>query len=85
MAEPERYGKWEVIKSISRGGQGQVYLVRDASGVPNTGEQWKTFKRAIETLNAGLEDLHYEQAASELAQSTTNHFLGAVGLGPMCG
>ena len=67
MAEPERYGKWEVIKSISRGGQGQVYLVRDASGVPNTGEQWKTFKRAIETLNAGLEELHYEQAASELA------------------
>ena len=68
MAEPERYGKWEVIKSISRGGQGQVYLVRDASGVPNTGEQWKTFKRAIETLNAGLEELHYEQAASELAE-----------------
>ena len=52
MAEPERYGKWEVIKSISRGGQGQVYLVRDASGVPNTGEQWKTFKRAIETMRS---------------------------------
>ena len=67
MSEPERYGKWEVIESISRGGQGQVYLVRDASGVPNTGEQWKTFKHAIETLNAGIEELHYEQAASELA------------------
>ena len=67
MIEPERFGKWEVIKSISRGGQGQVYLVRDASEVPNTEEQWKTFKRAIETLNAGVEEWNYEQAASELA------------------
>ena len=56
-----------MIKSISRGGQGQVYLVRDASEVPNTEEQWKTFKRAIETLNAGVEEWNYEQAASELA------------------
>ena len=67
MTESERYGKWEVIKSISRGGQGQVYLVRDSSGLPNTGEQWKTFKCAIETLNAGIDEWHYEQAASELA------------------
>ena len=35
MTESERYGKWEVVQSISRGGQGQVYLVREVSGAPN--------------------------------------------------
>ena len=50
MTELERYGKWEVVQSISRGGQGQVYLVRDASGGPNTRDRRRNLQNAMATL-----------------------------------
>ena len=50
MTEPPKYGKWEVVKPIARGGQGQVYLVRDLSGVSNTTERYSTLQNALGTL-----------------------------------
>ena len=50
MTESARYGKWEVVKSIGRGGQGKVYLVRDASGTPNTKDRLKTLRHAMAAL-----------------------------------
>ena len=66
MAESAKFGQWEVVKPIGRGGQGQVYLVRDASGAPNTRQQWKNFQDAITTFAAGGEDWRYEQAGLKL-------------------
>ena len=53
MTELQRYGKWEVVRSISRGGQGQVYLVRDAAANSNTTDRRKTLQHAIATLVGG--------------------------------
>ena len=67
MTESERYGKWEVVQSISRGGQGQVYLVRDASGDSNTKDRRKNLQHAIATLvGVGVES-QYEEADSQFA------------------
>ena len=67
MTESAKYGKWEVIEPIERGGQGQVYRVRDASGVTNTGQQWKNLKEAIKKLCGAGEEWRHEEAGSQLA------------------
>ena len=67
MIESARYGKWEVVKRISRGGQGQVYLVRDLSRLADTEERWKNLHKAITTLNAAGEQWRHEQAGLQLA------------------
>ena len=66
MTESKRYGKWEVVQSISRGGQGQVYLVRDASGDSNR-DQRKSLQHAIATLVSTAEESQYEEARSQFA------------------
>ena len=66
MTESKRYGKWEVIKSISRGGQGQVYKVRDMSGIPNTRSQWKNLRSALTDLVSVNDDLIHERASLEV-------------------
>ena len=67
MTESARYGKWEVVKPINRGGQGQVYLVRDASGDPNTGQQWRNLRHAMTTLVGVAEESDHEEAGSQFA------------------
>ena len=68
MAELKRYGKWEVVKPISRGGQGQVYLVRDASGTPSTAQRSLDLQDAITgAVNAGGRSQDAELAGSRLA------------------
>ncbi len=67
MTESERYGKWEVVEPISRGGQGQVYLVRDVSGATDESERWRRLQKAIATLNGAGEQWRYEEAGAHLA------------------
>ena len=67
MNESARFGKWEVVERISRGGQGQVYLVRDVSGAADTTERWKKLQKAITTLNGASEKWWHEEAGSQLA------------------
>ena len=67
MTESARYGKWEVVKPIDRGGQGQVYLVRDTSGALGTGQQWKNLQHAMMTLVGTAEESAYEEAVSQFA------------------
>ena len=67
MTESARYGKWEVVKPIDRGGQGQVYLVRDTSGALGTGQQWKNLQNAMATLVGVAEESAYEEAVSQFA------------------
>ena len=67
MTEPPKYGKWEVVKPIARGGQGQVYLVRDLSGVSNTTERYSTLQNALGTLVVPGEQWRYEEAYSQIA------------------
>ena len=68
MAESKRYGKWEVVKPISRGGQGQVYLVRDASGTPGTAQRSLNLQDAIMgSVNAVGKSQNAEAAGSRLA------------------
>lgn len=62
MTESERFGKWEVLKPLGRGGQGQVYLVRDTSEIPNKSDRRKNLQNAMKTLVALGEELHHEQA-----------------------
>lgn len=66
MTEAERYGKWKVVEPISRGGQGQVYLVQDVSGAPDESERWRKLQKAIATLNGAGERWRYEEASSQL-------------------
>ena len=68
MAESKRYGKWEVIKPIGRGGQGQVYLARDTSGIPSTAQRSLDLQDAVMgTINAGGKSQNAETAGSRLA------------------
>ena len=67
MTESARFGKWEVVERISRGGQGQVYLVRDVSGAADTTERWEKLQKAITTLNGASEKWRHEEAGSQLA------------------
>ena len=65
MTASAKYGKWEVVKPIGRGGQGQVYLVRDLSGVPNTRDRWETLKDAIGMFGGITEQSQHEKAVSK--------------------
>ena len=67
MAVSERFGKWEVVEPIGRGGQGQVYLVRDVSGTTDESERWRRLQEAIVTLSGISEQERYEEAGSRLA------------------
>lgn len=67
MTESEKFGKWEVVKPIGRGGQGQVYLVRDVSGAPNENDRWSNLRDAIQTLGNSGEEWRYEKARLQLA------------------
>ena len=67
MIESERYGKWEVVQSISRGGQGQVYLVREVPGGPNTKDRRRTLQHAIAILVGTSVESQYEKAGSQFA------------------
>ncbi|MYJ96945.1 MAG: protein kinase [Proteobacteria bacterium] len=68
MSESARFGKWEVVKRLNRGGQGQVYLVRDVSGTLDAGDRWKRLQKALTTLSGAGEQWRYEQAGSQLAE-----------------
>ena len=62
------YGNWEVVRPIGRGGQGQVYLVRDVSGVSNTADApLKNLRHAIATLVGVGEESQYEKASLQFA------------------
>ena len=64
-----------MVRSISRGGQGQVYLVRDASGDSNTTDRRKTLQHAIATLvGVGVEsqnDDAHSRFADEIRRITS--------------
>ena len=61
MTDSAKYGKWEVIKFLGRGGQGQVYLVRDASGTPTTRDRLRNLRLAMASLVAPGEESQYEK------------------------
>ena len=67
MTESERYGKWEVVRPIGRGGQGQVYQVRDASGNPKTSDGWRNLQSAVGDLASINDDSVRERAGLRLA------------------
>ena len=67
MTEPAQYGKWEVVRSIGRGGQGLVYMVRDASGTPNTADRLRTLRNAIASLAAPGEESQYQEFGLQFA------------------
>ena len=67
MTESNGFGKWEVVKFIDQGGQGRVYLVRDASGVPNASDRQMDLRIAVSTLVGGADDSQYQEAASKFA------------------
>lgn len=68
MTESERYGKWEAVKFIGRGGQGQVYLVRDVSGNPRASDQWRNLQSAVADLASINEPSVFERAGVRLAE-----------------
>ena len=67
MTESKRFGKWEVVEFIDRGGQGLVYLVRDASVVPNASDRQRNLRIAVSTLSGSADDSQYQEAASKFA------------------
>ena len=67
MTESTRYGKWEVVKPVGRGGQGQVYLVRDASGASKTSDQLRDLQHAMASLVGVGDESQYEKAGLQFA------------------
>ena len=67
MTESAPYGKWEVVKPIGRGGQGQVYLVRDTSGFTDAGVRRKNLQNAVNTLGGAAEVWRFQEAGAKLA------------------
>ena len=67
MTESARYGKWEVVKPLGRGGQGQVYLVRDASGESNTRDRLTKLRHVMASLVGPAEESQYEEFGSQFA------------------
>ncbi len=65
MTESARYGKWKVIELIGRGGQGQVYQVRDTSLVPTTKDRKDALRKILMTLSGSgpIEPSDSEEAA----------------------
>ena len=68
MTESTRYGKWEVVKSIGRGGQGQVYLVRDLSRNQNIRNRWGPLRHTIQTLARAGEAWWHEESGPQFAK-----------------
>lgn len=66
MTEPERFGRWKVVKSLGRGGQGRVYLVRDASGASITRDRFRSFYTAIAMVDPAAEPRWTKKAFSKL-------------------
>ena len=67
MTESAKYGSWEVVKFIDRGGQGKVYLVRDTSSVPCINERQQKLQNAVATLAGAGEKWRYENAVLQFA------------------
>ena len=61
------YVNWEVVRSIGRGGAGRVYLVRDASGAPNTRAGLKNLRHAMASSVGVSEDSQYERFGLQFA------------------
>ncbi len=69
MSETERYGKWEAIEFIDRGGQGRVYRVRDVSG-SQIGTLWhRDLENAIATFSAISGDTERQKATAQFADA----------------
>ena len=68
MAESTKYGKWEVVKSLDRGGQGQVYLVRDSAAAPSAKDRMGGLQKAVATLVGISEKSQVKDAAEQLAE-----------------
>jgi hypothetical protein len=48
MEEARTYGdRWRVLRELGKGGQGIVYLVLDASGLPLKSDEARMFKAAF--------------------------------------
>ena len=67
MTESASYGKWEVVKPIGQGGQGKVYLVRDASGARHTRARLRNLGRAMASLVGIHEESEYEKFGLQFA------------------
>lgn len=67
MAVSATYGKWEMVKPIGRGGQGRVYLVRDASANPKSSDRWRNLQSAVADLASINDDSVRERAGVRLA------------------
>ena len=68
MTDSTQFGKWQVDKPIDRGGQGQVYLVRDTTGFePQVQEE--ILREAIKNLAAGVQVPQWEEAGAKLANT----------------
>ena len=69
MTESTQFGKWQVIKPIDRGGQGQVYLVRDTTGFADPQVQEEDLRDAIKNLAAGVQVPQSKEAGAKLANT----------------
>ena len=69
MTDSTQFGKWQVVKPIDRGGQGQVYLVRDTSGFADTQVQVGNLRDAIKILGAGVQVPEWKEAGEKLANT----------------
>ena len=59
MDEPKRYGNWEVVRELGRGGQGRVYLAVDRSSSPDAATLLNTLRHSIGGMvAAGTEETH---------------------------
>ena len=67
MTESASYGKWEVVKPIGRGGQGQVYLVHDASGTPNARDRLRNLRHSMVSLVGIDEESQHEKFGLQFA------------------
>ena len=67
MTDSTQFGKWQVVKPIGRGGQGQVYLVRDTSGFTDAELRRKNLQDAVKTLGAAGEVWRFQEAGAKLA------------------
>ena len=68
MTDLNKFGKWEVVKPIGRGGQGQVYQVRDTSGMPSIRERCRNLQSALGDLTSIGVDSVRESASLRLAE-----------------
>ena len=76
MTESAKYGKWEIVEPIGRGGQGQVYLVRDSAAAPNVKDRVGTLKSAVATLVGISEEWRVIELGEEV-MNNVSHFRDA--------